>query len=635
MEYFNAFLTWAMQACYGLCHNYGTAILLFTLFSRLALFPLSVLVQKNSIRMIKMQPELNFIKARYYGDKDRIAQEQTLVFQKEKYHPLLTVIPLIIQIVLLIGLVDVIRAGMEQPGTEMEFFGLQLQLIPAEEGGILGLIPVVSAISAWILCAAQNAGNVLQSEQSRLNKYGMTLFSVALSLYLGWYVPAGVAVYWVSANLMAVVQLYVLNALMNPRHSIDYAQLEKSRQELLKMEGSGRKDGLERFRRNPYGRREKADYKRFFSVLNKHLVFYSESSGFYKYYQGIIEYLLDHTNLTIHYITSDPKDVIFELEKKNRQIRAYYIGEKRLITLMMKMDADMVVMTMPDLDNYHIKRSYVRKDIEYVYVPHGMGSNNLTLRKAAIDHFDTVFCSGKHQKEETQKTELAYGLPKKKILECGYPLLDRMRNDYGEAEKQGHGSHILIAPSWQKDNIIDLCITGLLDILKNTGYRIIVRPHPQHVRHEPDKMEWLKQKYQNDTCIEIQTGFSSNDTVFTAAMVITDWSDIAYEYAFTTYRPVLFIDTPAKIMNPEYQKIDTEPFNMWMRYQIGKVLEPENIKFAAEYVTDMMAAPENFYDSIYAMAHEYVYHPGNSSKIGAEYIVGELQKKMKKRKNIA
>lgn len=47
---------------------------------------------------------------------------------------------------------------------------------------------------------------------------------------------------------------------------------------------------------------------------------------------------------------------------------------------MMKMDADVVVMTMPDIENYHIKRSYIRKDINYVYVPHGMDSLNMTMR---------------------------------------------------------------------------------------------------------------------------------------------------------------------------------------------------------------------------------------------------------------
>ena len=153
---------------------------------------------------------------------------------------------------------------------------------------------------------------------------------------------------------------------------MDYEELEASKQELEELQSIGGKKKL--FEKNPYAKREKKDFKRFFSVVNKHLVFYSESSGFYKYYQGIIEWLLAHTNLTIHYITSDPEDQIFALAEKEDKIRAYYIGEKRLITLMMKMDADVVVMTMPDIENFHIKRSYIRKDIEYIYIPHCMDS---------------------------------------------------------------------------------------------------------------------------------------------------------------------------------------------------------------------------------------------------------------------
>ena len=194
--------------------------------------------------------------------------------------------------------------------------------------------------------------------------------SVGLSLYLGWYVPVGTVVYWISSNVMAVMQLYILNWIIQPQKYVDYEKLEKSRRALQEVRNAGKKKG---HRSSAEKKRERKDYKKFFSIANKHLVFYSESSGFYKYYRGIIEYLLKYTNLTIHYITSDPGDAIFELEKNNPRIRAYYIGENKLITLMMKMDADMVVMTMPDLENYHIKRSYVRKDIEYVKIPHGMG----------------------------------------------------------------------------------------------------------------------------------------------------------------------------------------------------------------------------------------------------------------------
>lgn len=689
-------LGFVMSLCYSIISNYGIAIILFTLVSKIVLLPVSVWVQKNSIKMVKMQPEINRIKARYYGDADSIADEQSKIFKREKYNPLASLIPLIIQIVLLLGLVAVIYHPLDyllhipkeviaafneltvkltgadiesssiqlavvetiQSGKysaefaalssqfanininellvsvqslKMSFCGFNLSWVPAQIGGISILVPLIAGFSAWLLCVAQNASNVLQAEQSKLNKYGMMLLSVGLSLYLGFFVPTGVVVYWIASNLLAIVQLYLLNWAINPKKYVDYEALEASKQELMELGAIG---GGKKHRRGPEAKREKADYKRFFSIVNKHLVFYSESNGFYKYYAGIIEYILKNTNITIHYITSDPNDNIFNMANENPQIKAYYIGEKRLITLMMKMDADIVVMTMPDLENYHIKRSYIRKDVEYLYVPHGMGSFNLTMRTGCVDHFDTVFCCGKHHKEEIEKTEIAYNLPKKKLIEWGYCLIDKMREDYAKSEKKvSDVKTILIAPSWQKDNIVDNCLEELLDNLRGHGRKIIVRPHPQHVRHKPEKMEGLKERYKNDTDIEIQTDFSSNSTVFEADMIITDWSDISFEYAYTTCKPVLFIDTPMKVMNPEYKKIDTEPINIWMRNVIGETLKLDEIGKVNETVERMLDSVEMYHEKIDNFAHEYLYNMGRSAEVGAKYIISSIQEKIKNNKN--
>ena len=262
-----------------------------------------------------------------------------------------------------------------------------------------------------------------------------------------------------------------------------------------------------------------------------------------------------------------------------------------------------------------------------------MNSLNMTLRTGSIDHFDTVFCAGKYQKEEVEKTEIAYNLPKKNLVEWGYCLLDKMREDYAYMEKKTSKSKtILIAPSWQKDNIVDSCLEKLLDNLKGKGYKITVRPHPQHVRHQPEYMEQLKLRYGDDSDIEIQTDFSSNSTVLEAGMIITDWSGIAYEYAYTTCKPVLFIDTPMKVMNSEYQRIDTEPINIWMREKIGAVIKPEEVNNAADVVMKMFNSSADYYDKIDALVHEYVYNLGTSAEIGAKYIISQLQNKSKERK---
>lgn len=613
-----------MLLCYNFTGNYIAAIIVFTLLTKIILMPVNLWMQRSSIKMVELMPDLNRLKVKYFGDKETIAEETQVLYKQKKYNPLASTVPMIVQIVLLMGVIEAVKALLG--GSDN-----WLMWIPAEVGGVTLLMPVAAGLAALLLTLAQNKLAPLQKEQPKAEQMSTGMISVGISLFLGAFVSLGTGVYWIASNLFSIPVQIVCNWIVNPKKYVNYEELEASRKELEQLEGIGKKKKESFFSENK--KRERADYKRFFSVVNKHLVFYSESNGFYKYYQGIIEYLLAHTNITIHYITSDPQDTIFERAKENNRIRAYYIGENKLITLMMKMEADIVVMTMPDLENYHIKRSYIRKDIEYLYIPHGMDSLNMTMRTGSMDHYDNVFCVGKHQVEEISKTEEAYGLPKKNLVEWGYCLLDKMREDYANTEHvSGDKKTVLIAPSWQKDNIVDSCLDDLLQNLKGHGYRIIVRPHPQHVRHQPERMEQLKELFKNDSDIEIQTDFSSNSTVFEADMMITDWSGIAYEYAFTTCKPVLFVDTPMKIMNPEYTKIDTEPINIWMREKIGRILSLDQMDQANLFVKDMLNSADQYKNTIDGFVREYVYNLGNSSEIGAKYIVKSLQKKSKERK---
>lgn len=625
------FLGWIMKLCYDIVGNYGAAIILFTLVSKIILLPISIWVQKNSIKMVKMQPEINQLKIKYFGDKDTIAEEESKIYKKYKYNPLASLVPLVAQIVLLLGVVEIVKNPTLYIGVDTldyNFLGFDLRWVAAENGGIAIWIPIIAGLSALALCIGQNIMNVLQAEQSKWNKYGMLIFSVGLSIYLGTYVTAGVALYWTASNLMAILQQWLLNIVINPKKHVDYTALEKSRQELKELQNLSKSHK----RTKEQLKKEKEDYKKFFSIANKKLVFYSEGNGFYKYYKGIIEYILKNTNLTIHYITSDYNDNIFELAKTEKHIKPYYIEEKKLITLMMKMDADVVVMTMPDINNYHIKRSYIRKDTEYIYLPHGMDSLNLTMRKGSMDNYDSVLVTGPHQREECEKTNKHYGIKNRKIIDWGYSLLDDMISDYKQSKKVSHKEKtIMIAPSWQKDNIIDLCLEKILDSLNGEKYQVIVRPHPQQVRHMKDAFEKMKEKYAN-TNIEIQTDFSKTSSIFNADLLITDWSGIGYEYAFTTEKPVISIDTPMKIMNPEYKKIKVKPFNIWAREEIGEVVKVKDVKKINSVVKDILENQKKYQKKISTLKKNSVYNLGNSAEIGAEYIINCVQTKIKERK---
>ena len=679
-----------MAFCYNLCGNYGVAIILFTFFNKIILLPINIWVQKNSIKMVKMQPDLNRIKINYFGDKDKIADETSKLYKKEKYNALVSIIPLIIQIVLLLGLAKVINNPMtyilKEPNKvvqnyknvylsnhkdisedasslelqivedikngnideyssikgsakvikdikklNLKFLGLDMSWIAETIGGISLLIPLIAGLSALIMCIGQNKMNVLQQEQSKLNQWGMLLFSVALSLYLGYFVPAGIALYWTFSNLFAVLLQFLLNLFINPKKYVNHDLLLQTQNELKELTSLDKKVK----RTKDQIKKEKEDYKNFFKVANKHLVFYSESNGFYKYYKGIIEYILNHTNIVIHYITSDYNDNIFNLEKEHKQIKAYYIEEKKLITLMMKMDADVVIMTMPDLENYHIKKSYIRKDITYIYIPHGIDSINLTQRYKSVNAYDVFFASGKYQKEEAEATFKFFNLDRK-IYEYGYTLLDDMLENYSKKPKKetkNKTKSILIAPSWQKDNICDLCLDELLnELTKNKNLVITLRPHPQEVRHKKEKFEALKDKYKDNKNIIIQTDFSSNNSVLDADLLITDWSGICYEYAFTTKKPVLFINTPMKVMNPNYKEIDVEPYNIWTRNVMGISINPNNLDKVLDKVEYLLDNNNEYSKNIEKLFKDTIYNIGCSSEKGAKYIIECIQEKIKERK---
>ena len=62
-----------MKGCWMLVKDYGLAILLFTLATKVVLLPVSIWIQKNSIQMVKLQPEINNLKVKNHGNNDLIA----------------------------------------------------------------------------------------------------------------------------------------------------------------------------------------------------------------------------------------------------------------------------------------------------------------------------------------------------------------------------------------------------------------------------------------------------------------------------------------------------------------------------------------------------------------------------------
>ena len=621
-----------VQPCYELTGNWWIAIALFTVITKIILMPMALWVQWNSIKMVQIMPALNRLKVKHFGDRETIGEMQNELNKEKGYRPLLSLIPLAIQIIILFGLVDVVHSITDSgtPGTEF------LGLVPFEDGGLSWIMPVLAGLSAVLLGFAQNRINPLQREQSRAEKNMTNGLSIGLSLVLGVFVAAGMAFYWICSNLSAIAVQALCNVIIKPRKHIDYEDLAASRVELDELNSLEADRKKKWYQKDPLAKREKADYKRFFNIVGKHIVFYSEGSGFYKYFRGAIEYLLMNSDVTIHYITNDPDDQVFEIAKEYPRISPYYIGEKRAITLMMKMDADVVVTTLEDLDTFYIKRSYVRKDIEYVFMFHHMMSCHLTPTKTAYDSYDTLLCIGPHQVAEVRRAEELYKLPAKNLVEAGYDLIDEEIANYESLEKQEDGKHtVLIAPSWQEGNVLDSCFEGLMKGLIDKGWRVIVRPHPEYTKRFRARWEALQARYADvpESELYFEKDFSSNETIWTSDVLITDWSSVACEFSFSTLKPCIFVDTPMKVGNPYWKELGIEPTDITLRNRVGVSFAPENAERIGETIEDMFANWPKWQERIEQVRRGFIFNIGHGGEAAGEYLLEAILAKQEARKS--
>lgn len=101
-------LGWIMWLFYQFIKNYGLLLLIFTIITKLALFPLSLKQQKSLAKTQALKPQLDELQAKYKNNKEKLNEETMKLYQQEGFNPASGCLPLLIQMPILFGLIDVI-----------------------------------------------------------------------------------------------------------------------------------------------------------------------------------------------------------------------------------------------------------------------------------------------------------------------------------------------------------------------------------------------------------------------------------------------------------------------------------------------------------------------------------------------
>ncbi len=109
MTYIMIALGWILDLFYRIIGNYGFAIILFTVFIKLCLFPLDIKQKKSMAKTQKIQPLLMEVQKKYANDKEKQSQETMKLYQKYGINPMSGCLPMLIQLPIIFALYWVVR----------------------------------------------------------------------------------------------------------------------------------------------------------------------------------------------------------------------------------------------------------------------------------------------------------------------------------------------------------------------------------------------------------------------------------------------------------------------------------------------------------------------------------------------
>jgi CDP-Glycerol:Poly(glycerophosphate) glycerophosphotransferase len=361
-------------------------------------------------------------------------------------------------------------------------------------------------------------------------------------------------------------------------------------------------------------------YRRFQELpsRDRSIVFYSETYQDWHHLQPLIDFLIERLSRTVCHVTSE--QTVPVPSPSNSGLHAFRIRSGALRTWFFQtLKADVMVLTMLDLQNFQLKRSV--HPVRYVYVFHSMGSTHLVDHENSYDHYDDLFCTGSHHVAEIRRREELKGLAPKHLFAYGYPRLERLVELAAAHPREPSGTvTALLAPTWGELSILHVCGEPLIAALLDAGIHVILRPHYQTARLAPRLVQRLIRRFGPDRRFRHVDRMEESASLFESDFLVCDWSAMAIEYALGLGKPVLFVDVPPRVRNPKYAELGLEPMEMRIRRELGTVLPLDRVADAPQRAAELLRGAAEFRTHSAALRDAWAFNVGRSVEVGAREI---------------
>ena len=289
----------------------------------------------------------------------------------------------------------------------------------------------------------------------------------------------------------------------------------------------------------------------------------------------------------IWYLTASPDDPA--LSKEYKHVHAEFIGEgNKAISRMNLIKADLVLSTTPSLDVFQWKRS---KGVKYyVHLPH-MANDITTYKMFGLDFYDAVLLSGQYQIDEIRRLEKLRGIPAKDLKLAGIPYMDKMLERLNGVEAKSADKKdpvVLLAPSWGNNGILTAYGAPFIENLIKTGYRIIIRPHPQSFTSEKELMDELMAKFPESDKIRWNRDPDNFDVLNEADILISDFSGVVFDFSLVFNKPIIYTDPSSDWTQYDCSWDEQELWTYTILPKIGRLLTKDNFDNIGKLVDDCL-----------------------------------------------
>jgi len=204
----------ALKWVHGFVGNYGWSIVILTVIINLLLFPLRHRSMVSMKKMQALQPEIKAIQKRYEKykitdpERQKMNSEMMALYKQKKVNPASGCLPMLLMMPVLFAFYSMLQVAIEVRGAP--FFGWVTDLSARDPFFIW---PVL--MGATMFWQQKLTPTTMDPSQARVFMIMPFVFTV---MFL-WF-PAGLVIYWLTSNVMAIGQQYITNNLIAAKPAV-------------------------------------------------------------------------------------------------------------------------------------------------------------------------------------------------------------------------------------------------------------------------------------------------------------------------------------------------------------------------------------------------------------------------------